>query len=218
MALAVGGEFQAFGVALRDLLVQCGLRGGMTLADVGCGSGRLAHTLRDMDIRYLGTDVVDELLDYARKICHRPDWRFERTTGLAIPLPDSSADMVTFISVLTHLRHEESFIYLMEARRALKPGGTIVLTFLDFAERAHWTIFERYVETIRAGQRPMHVDQFMDRRMLEVWSEQLGLQLLHMFSGSEEYIALSQEIVRDDGRRVSGRMSLGQSVCVLQKP
>lgn len=218
MALAVGGEFDAFGRALRDLLVQCGLRDGMMLVDVGCGSGRLAYALRDMNIGYMGTDVVDELVAYAGRICGRPDWRFLRTDGLTVPLSDEAADMVAFISVFTHLRHEEAFIYLLEAGRVLKPGGLVLFTFLDFTEPAHWAIFERYMETVRAGQRPMHVDQFMDQPMLEVWARQLGLEVHGMFRGSEDYIALSREIVRDDGTRVAGRMSLGQSVCVLRKP
>jgi len=218
MALAVGGEFQAFGRALRDLLVQGGLREGMTLVDVGCGSGRLAHALRDMNIGYVGTDVVDELLSYAEKICGRSDWCFTHADGLAIPVPDETADMVVFISVFTHLRHEEAFIYLLEARRVLKPDGIVLFTFLDFAESAHWAIFERYMDTVRAGQTPMHVDQFMDRTMLEVWAYRLGFELCRMLPGSEDYIELSQEIVRDDGSRVVGRMSLGQSVCVLRKP
>lgn len=218
MALAVGGEFQAFGSALKDLLVQCGLRDGMMLVDVGCGSGRLAQTLRDINVGYIGTDVVDELLRYAAKICNRPDWRFVRTDSLTIPVLDETADMVAFISVFTHLRHEEAFIYLREARRVLKPGGIVLFTFLDFAEPTHWAIFERYMDTVCAGQTPMHVDQFMDRTMLEVWAGRLGLELQHMFRGSEDYIELSHEIVRDDGSRVAGRMSLGQSVCVLHKP
>lgn len=218
MALAVGGEFHAFGAALRDLLVQCGLRDGMTLVDVGCGSGRLAYALRDMAIGYVGTDVVAQMLRYAERTCGRPDWRFLRTDGLTIPLSDEVADMMAFISVFTHLRHEEAFVYLLEARRVLKPGGLVLFTFLDFTEGAHWAIFERYMETVRAGETPMHVDQFMDRAMLEVWAARLGLEVHGMLRGSDDYIALSREIVRDDGSRVAGRMSLGQSVCILRKP
>ena len=46
--------------------------------------------------------------------------------GAPIPAPDGEADMVCFFSVLTHLLHEESYVYLQDARRVLKPTGKLV--------------------------------------------------------------------------------------------
>jgi ubiquinone/menaquinone biosynthesis C-methylase UbiE len=217
MSLAVGGEFQSFGIALRDFVIQCGLTESMTLVDVGCGSGRLAFMLRHMKIDYLGTDVVPKLVKYARTICARPDWRFELVDGLTIPAADSSADMVTFFSVFTHLRHEESYIYLAEAKRVLKPNGAVVFTFLDFALPGHWLIFERFVERVRAGGNLMHVDQFIDKTALTAWAEHLGFKVDRIFDGTEPYVRLSEDVVRDDGSKISGQMWLGQSACVLRK-
>src|SRR5689334_3179458 len=77
MELAVGGEFAAFGVLERELLIRHGLRPDHFLIDVGCGSGRLAVALREyLRGPYLGIDVVPELLQYAQSITARPDWRF----------------------------------------------------------------------------------------------------------------------------------------------
>jgi predicted TPR repeat methyltransferase len=67
MARAVGGAYEAVGQIERDVLRFAGLRDGMSLVDLGCGSGRLAHALgRSMRICYLGIDIVQALLDYAR--------------------------------------------------------------------------------------------------------------------------------------------------------
>ena len=75
MAAAVGGEFAAIGTIERDLLVQWGLRDDAYLVDVGCGSGRLAQPLDQGGFagRYLGTDVVPELLAHA--LYYNPKWR-----------------------------------------------------------------------------------------------------------------------------------------------
>jgi ubiquinone/menaquinone biosynthesis C-methylase UbiE len=217
MAVAVGGEFRSFGKALMDLVIQCGLREGMTLVDVGCGSGRLAHALRDMPITYHGIDVVPELVEYAKRICTRDDWTFDISTDLTIPLPDDSADMVVFVSVFTHLRHEESFVYLMEAKRALKHGGTILFTFLDFAQPHHWHIFQRFVDRTKAGIPHLHVEQFVDKTAIKAWAQMLDLKIKQIFDGSERYIHLSEEITLDNGSKLSGAMTIGQSTCVMQK-
>ena len=63
-AQAVGGNFEFYGVLEHALLRGEGLRDGSAVVDVGCGSGRLATKLaRYPGLRYLGLDVVPELLD-----------------------------------------------------------------------------------------------------------------------------------------------------------
>src|SRR5262245_48005321 len=57
MSRAVGGDYEETGWRERAILEYAGLRAGMTLVDVGCGSGRLASALADMPLDYLGTDV-----------------------------------------------------------------------------------------------------------------------------------------------------------------
>jgi ubiquinone/menaquinone biosynthesis C-methylase UbiE len=132
MSLAVGGAYEAIGASELAILKHCGLPDSARVIDVGCGSGRLASALRDRPaIRYLGTDVVPELLDYAKTRCNRPDWRFVLVEGLQIPADDQTADVVTFFSVFTHLTAHESAAYLAEAKRVLKPGGKIIASFID---------------------------------------------------------------------------------------
>src|SRR5439155_15208886 len=120
MQIAIGGEFEAFGILERDLLVQYGLQPAGHVIDVGCGSGRLAKPLSEyLRGPYLGIDIVPDLVDYARDLVGRPDWRFEVASGLEIPERDGRADIVCFFSVFTHLLHEQSYAYLKESRRVL---------------------------------------------------------------------------------------------------
>lgn len=165
---AVGGEFIAIGKLEFALLRSLGLKGGETVVDVGCGSGRLALPLSALpDISYVGTDVVPQLLEHARKITAREDWRFELARGFKIPCDDDSAEFVCFFSVLTHLTHEDSFRYLREARRVLKRGGKIVFSFLEFYRRAHWITFQKYVDVRAAGD---PINQFIERDAIRAWA------------------------------------------------
>ncbi len=216
LKMAVGGQFEAFGQMQRDLLVSVGLTPESYVIDVGCGSGRLAAPLSSYleRGRYFGIDVVPELVAHAAAVAARPEWRFETANGLSINEKDGQADFVCFFSVLTHLLHEESFVYLREAARVLRPGGKIVLSFLDFAVPNHWQVFERNVAHV--GTR-IHLNQFISKDCLGAWASHLGLSIDATFNGDTPHIPLAAPVVLDDGTRVESTGSLGQSVCVLVK-
>jgi SAM-dependent methyltransferase len=203
MSLAVGGNFELVGGIECALLKHYGLRPEHALIDVGCGSGRLAKPLASyLRGRYLGTDLVADLLDHARTITGRPDWRFEAIDHIGIPERDGCADMVCFFSVLTHLLHEQSYWYLQEAKRVLKPGGRIVFSFLEFSEPQHWEIFLATLGDARAGgSSPLNV--FLDRSAIGIWADHLGLRVDDLRGASEAIVP--------EG-------ALGQSVCVMSVP
>jgi ubiquinone/menaquinone biosynthesis C-methylase UbiE len=183
--------------------------------DAGCGSGRLALQLAPFpQVSYLGTDVVPALLDYARKLVARPDWRFEKTDGIAIPSTDNSADFITFFSVFTHITHEDCYRYLKEAKRVIKPGGKIVVSFLEFRIPSHWEIFRQSLLHRQPGD-PMNV--FMDRDGLNAWASDLELEILQIIDGDKAKIPLEEEIVWASGKKASGITNFGQSVAILTK-
>ena len=216
MAFAIGGEFRSMGLLQRWLLEERGLQDGHSIIDVGCGSGRTAHALTDLPkLRYVGIDVVPDLLEYARRLCGRTDWRFEVAQGLRLPAEDGSVDFVVFFSVLTHLLHEESFIYLRDAARVLRPGGRIVFSFLQFQLWAHWGVFQAMID--RYGQN-LPLNMFVDPSWFPIWAQHLGLELTEVRAGNEDYIALRHDVTMDSGQVMSGKGSLGQSLCVLRKP
>lgn len=213
MELAVGGHFDALGVLEVSLLRQHGLMPHHHLVDVGCGSGRLAVKLREyLQGRYTGLDVVPKLVDYAKRIAERPDWRFEMAEGLSIPEPDASVDFVCFFSVLTHLTHEESFKYLADASRVLKPGGKVVFSFLEFRIPAHWYIFDGVLKDSNPDK---VLNQFMDRDAIAAFALRLGFRVEALIDGDKPHIPLAEPITYDDGREVHDMGLLGQSVAVL---
>ena len=173
MSRAVGGDFESVGLIERAVVVHAGLRDGQRLIDLGCGSGRLAWALgRSMRIDYLGIDIVQALLDYAAGKSP-PGYRFVLNRTLRIPAPDQSADMISAFSVFTHLLHAETYLYLEDILRVLRPGGRLVFSFLEFADRRHWAVFSGTVDTQRHTAVP-HLNQFIERNAIDLWAHKLG--------------------------------------------
>ena len=212
---AVGGEFMAVGKLEYHLLRSRGLRDDHLVVDVGCGSGRLACQLAPFPgIRYVGCDVVPRLLDYARELCGRADWRFEPTNGTTIPCASDTGDFACFFSVFTHLSQEDIFRYFREAHRVLKTGGLMVMSFLEFRVPTHWGIFMASVNGTRDDE---HLNQFVEREALHAWAAAAGFEVRSIHAGNTEYIPLPEEIRFENGSRMNRMGSLGQSVAVLQK-
>ena len=214
MRLAVGGEFDAVGKLEYYLLRSLGLNGGHLVIDVGCGSGRLAQQLAgDKTIRYVGTDVVPRLLESAKASTGRNDWEFHLVEGIRIPCPDNVADFVAFFSVLTHTTHEESFLYLQEAARCLKPGGRAVISFLEFRIPCHWETFKLSLRAEPGGP----LTQFVDRDGLTAWASHSGLMVESFFDGDKGHFPIPEEIKWENGTVMKSLGNLGQSVGVLRK-
>ncbi len=184
MAVAVGGDFENIGRIERSVVRHAGLRDGMSLIDLGCGSGRLAWALgQAMRIDYLGIDIVQALLDYA-KTRSPSTYRYVLNRTLDIPAPDASADMVAAFSVFTHLLHAETYLYMEDIKRVLRPGGRLVFSFLEFANPEHWLVFSGTVEAQRKSETP-HLNQFIERNAIDLWATKLGYEREAFIDGAD---------------------------------
>jgi ubiquinone/menaquinone biosynthesis C-methylase UbiE len=112
---------------------------------------------------------------------------------MSYPVTDGSLDLITSFSVFTHIYEDETFIYLKDAARVLRPGGALVMSILEI-ER-HWDVFAFWAEQRKAdlGSVPT------------VCLEIPTLQLLARKGG------LSLDLTHWD-------TGLGQTVCVLRRP
>jgi ubiquinone/menaquinone biosynthesis C-methylase UbiE len=182
MTSAVGGDYDVVGTVKTDLLELCGLCESDFLVDIGCGSGRLAKQLgkRLPNLRYLGTDVVQSLLDYATRQCPAA-YKFQLQHDLTIPIPDDTADYIVAFSVFTHLLYEHSFTYLRDMRRAVRPGGIIIFSFIEMA--IHWNIFEWALTQHENPNVPFNI--FIERSTVETWAAKLDLAV-------DRYIPMGQ--------------------------
>jgi ubiquinone/menaquinone biosynthesis C-methylase UbiE len=217
-AQAVGGDFDTVGLLEFNLLKQAGLQPDHRVVDVGCGSGRLASKLANYltpQGGYVGTDILPNLLDHARSLCRRPEWEFIQTNGQEIPVGDNWADVICYFSVMTHITHEETWQYILESKRALKPGGVLVCSFLEFRIRSHWWIFKNTF----ADKSPEKIlNQFLSRDAFEAFAFNASLDVVGFQDGDKPSIPIEREIVWENGVRMSEFANLGQSICILRKP
>ena len=218
MSQAVGGNYDTVGILERELLKLHGLGENDYLIDVGCGSGRLTGPLSSyLKGRYLGIDIEQRLLEFAKQSANRDDWQFKVTEGTRIPEQDNAADMVCFFSVFTHLLYEETFHYLQDAWRVLKPGGKVVFSFLEFEIPDQWIVFEANMAHAKEGD-PLMI--FMDRHAIRAFANRLNFEVEKIIDGNKPHIPIPHPLTFDNGETITkmGKLGpIGQSVCVLRK-
>ena len=137
---------------ILDLGADCH-RPDYSIVDLGCGCGRIALFLsqRLEHATFLGVDIWRIGIEWASRhiTSAYPKYRFHCPSSMekgyeagehhAVPVADSSADLVVSHSLFTHLSTSAADGYLRETGRVLKPGGIALLTFFlqdDLASRA----------------------------------------------------------------------------------
>jgi ubiquinone/menaquinone biosynthesis C-methylase UbiE len=170
----------------RSLVEQADLVEGQTLLDVGCGTGSLVALVRSLNpgVQVTGIDPDPKALERARRKAVRAGVSIRLDQGFAdaLPYPDGSFDRVLSSFMFHHVPPAERPRMLGEARRILKPGGSLHLLDFDGPEPGRAGHFGRW---FRSGQRLQD-------------------------NGEARILALMREAGLEDARRVSkGRLALG---------
>jgi SAM-dependent methyltransferase len=118
---------EAYGPSLVSLIAKTQPH---TYVDIGSGTGALVIRAARRGIRSIGVEPSPELVRLAVAGAKAPLVPAEFLVGssTAVPLPDRSADTVSLIEVVEHLGDDVLPIVLAEARRVLRPGGTLLVT------------------------------------------------------------------------------------------
>ena len=121
---------QFFGEGVRRAAMRAAAVGpGMVVADVGVGTGFLAEAALEAGASVIGIDISEAMLAQAPdKFAARPFQARQGDTD-ALPLGDREVDAVVANMVLHHAPDPGAAI--REMARALKPGGTLVVTDAD---------------------------------------------------------------------------------------
>lgn len=202
MSIAVGGNYNVIGNIASQVVIYAGAKNADSILDFGCGSGRVAsHLAKRINVkRYLGTDIVQSLLDYAATKTPK-HFKFVLHRELSIPAKGSTFDLAYAFSVFTHLLQPEIYLYLRDVARVLKAGGTFVFSFLELSEPGHWHVFQSTVDTL-AAKLPSHLNMFTERSQLSAWADHAGFKVIEFIDGGDT--------------RWNGE-ALGQSVAILRK-
>jgi SAM-dependent methyltransferase len=98
---------------------------GVTVLELGCGTGYFTRALARSGADIVAIDVSPDLLKIARANCSAPNVRYEIQNAYEMSYSDAVFDFIVGSSVLHHLEIEAA---LREIYRVLKPGGTICFT------------------------------------------------------------------------------------------
>lgn len=105
---------------------------GRVVIDVPAGSGHSSRILRELGAEVRPLDLFPGFFQVPGLACERAD------LASALPVADRSADWILFQEGIEHL--PDQLQPLREMNRALKPGGTLIVTTPNYSNmRARWS-------------------------------------------------------------------------------
>ncbi len=104
------------------------LKKGQSILDIGCGNGKLVSGL-PKGIFYTGTDFSTTLLDEAKKLYPKQDFRLGNAVEKNHWKDLEEYDAIFCVAVLHHIPEEKQQVYILsEAKKHLKKNGFMYLT------------------------------------------------------------------------------------------
>lgn len=120
---------------LRGLLALIDER--WTVADLGSGTGVVAAALAPFVARVIAVDASEDMLRAAReRLADAPNVDFRSGALESLPIESCTLDAATLMLVLHHVADPSAA--LAEARRALKPGGRLLIVDMLPHEREEY--------------------------------------------------------------------------------
>ena len=187
-------NFRQVGMIVAADLFQYGLLANPnhTIADIGCGCGRIALFIAPAlsnSGRYYGFDTWSDGIKWATEnvTAYYPNCTFKVLTlsreesgyrsgsSYILDLQDSSCDFVLATSLFTHLRYDATRSYFKEIYRIMKPGASAYLTFYIYDEESRHAIPYQELEADEHGyyyvEGSYAVSYFKEKTILDLIGE-----------------------------------------------
>ena len=136
--------------AVRKQALWAGIKPGMRVADLGCGSGKTSSILRDLVLpggEVIGVDFVSERCRYARENYNGSGLRFE-CLDMRKPLEALGTFDLVWIRFVLEYYLSSSFEILKNILSIIKPGGLCCLIDLDHNCLSHYGLSENLNKTL----------------------------------------------------------------------
>lgn len=141
---------------------------GRRVLEVGCGTGHWLELLSCRGFRVAGLDASAEMLARARARVPAPNIELVHGSAERLPWPDRSFDRLVCINALHHF--DDKLAFLAEARRVLRPGGSMLSVGLD----PHTGIDAWYVYDYFAGTLDLDLARYPATAELREWMGAAG--------------------------------------------
>lgn len=144
--------------------IWAGLKPGMRVADIGCGSGKTTHALYQAvqpGGQALGVDMSEERLAYARDKYAAPGLRFVRRNALET-LKDLGTFDFVWVRFFLEYHRSQAFDIVKNLSNIIKPGGILCLIDLDYNCLNHFGMPDRLARAMRACMRKLEREADFD--------------------------------------------------------
>lgn len=127
-----------------------------SILDIGCGTGLLGiagEPFLGENGNYVGVDVKKRHIDFCRNYFDSSKFHFihleannpayashQKTKQVKWEVASHQFDLITALSVWTHLNEEDALFYFKEVSRGLKPMGKAIITFFLLDEAYEKTL------------------------------------------------------------------------------
>jgi cyclopropane fatty-acyl-phospholipid synthase-like methyltransferase len=153
---------------------------GARVLNIGCGIGRVEKYLAPQVVEMHAVDISGEMIARARvRLSELRNVSLREVTPIEFlaAYPAGKFDLVFSLLVLQHLEKEDAFLYLEDARRVLRSGGSLFVQFPNLLSPEYTQSFR---DVLRNRPRsPGRVRPYTEGE-LRYWMEMLELDVVSL--------------------------------------
>jgi SAM-dependent methyltransferase len=132
------------------LIAFVGEHQGQSVLEVGCGTGHWLRFVGGSAIDVMGLDASAQMLGHAKT--QAPRAALAQGSAECLPWANESFDRVFCINAFHHF--QDKVVFLTEARRVLRPGGTMMTVGLDpHTGVDQWYIYDYFPNVLEIDRR-----------------------------------------------------------------
>lgn len=164
-------EIKTDSQSVKEQALWAGLKPGMKIADIGCGTGKttsILYNLAQPGGKAIGFDISEERINFARENYGKKDLEFE-IFDILKPFPENYKFDFVWIRFILEYFKKEAFSIVKNISKILNPGGILCLIDLDHNCLNHYPLSERLERTLfnamRILEEKANFDPYMGRKL-----------------------------------------------------